>query len=131
ASAGPRRLAALRARPALGVSVGEQQSHYCDTEQNKTDRAHGSSDRHTAAGRSAKERFLSRRRIPHSARSLSKIHARQSPPNEQKQASENRARQHLQTTPPAVPPRQQPPAYARGGPLLEKIAKQQYHQQNV
>src|SRR5262245_59926937 len=43
ASAGPRRLARLRARPALGVSVGEQQSHYCDTEQNKTDRAHGSS----------------------------------------------------------------------------------------
>src|SRR5258706_981639 len=43
ASAGPRRLAPLRARPALGVSVGEQQSHYCDTEQNKTDRAHGSS----------------------------------------------------------------------------------------
>src|SRR5262249_16432487 len=42
ASAGPRRLARLRARPALGVSVGEQQSHYCDTEQNKTDRAHGS-----------------------------------------------------------------------------------------
>src|SRR5262245_4322526 len=39
-SAGPRRLAPLRARPALGVSVGEQQSHYCDTEQNKTDRAH-------------------------------------------------------------------------------------------
>src|SRR5262249_15167606 len=38
--AGPRRLAPLRARPALGVSVGEQQSHYCDTEQNKTDRAH-------------------------------------------------------------------------------------------
>src|SRR6516225_872207 len=38
-SAGPRRLAPLRARPALGVSVGEQQSHYCDTEQNKTDRA--------------------------------------------------------------------------------------------
>src|SRR5262249_56991208 len=35
--------APLRARPALGVSVGEQQSHYCDTEQNKTDRAHGSS----------------------------------------------------------------------------------------
>jgi hypothetical protein len=33
----------LRARPALGVSVGEQQSHYCNTEQNKTDRAHGSS----------------------------------------------------------------------------------------
>jgi hypothetical protein len=31
----------LRARPALGVSVGEQQSHYSDTEQNKTDRAHG------------------------------------------------------------------------------------------
>jgi hypothetical protein len=31
----------LRARPALGVSLGEQQSHYCDTEQNKTDRAHG------------------------------------------------------------------------------------------
>ena len=28
---------------ALGVSVGEQQSHYCATEQNKTDRAHGSS----------------------------------------------------------------------------------------
>jgi hypothetical protein len=25
---------------ALGISVGEQQSHYCDTEQNKTDRAH-------------------------------------------------------------------------------------------
>ena len=43
ASAGPRRLAPLRARPAFGVSVGEQQSHYCDTEQNKTDRAHGSS----------------------------------------------------------------------------------------
>src|SRR5262249_50746990 len=43
ASAGPRRLAPLRARPALGVSVGEQQSHYCDAEQNKTDRAHGSS----------------------------------------------------------------------------------------
>src|SRR5437016_920146 len=43
ASAGPRRLAPLRARPALGVSVGEQQSHYCDTEQNKTNRAHGSS----------------------------------------------------------------------------------------
>src|SRR5215813_13767487 len=43
ASAGPRRLAPLRARPALGVSVGEQQSHYCDTEQNKTDHAHGSS----------------------------------------------------------------------------------------
>src|SRR5262249_40785533 len=43
ASAGPCRLAPLRARPALGVSVGEQQSHYCDTEQNKTDRAHGSS----------------------------------------------------------------------------------------
>ena len=41
ASAGPRGLAPLRARPAaLGVSVGEQQSHYCDTEQNKTDRAH-------------------------------------------------------------------------------------------
>src|SRR5262249_55758665 len=40
ASAGPRRLARLRARPALSVSVGEQQSHYCDTEQNKTDRAH-------------------------------------------------------------------------------------------
>src|SRR5947199_8229690 len=39
-SAGPRRLAPLRARPALGVSVGEQQSHYCDTEQNNTDRAH-------------------------------------------------------------------------------------------
>jgi len=33
----------LRARPALGVSVGEQQSHYCDAKQNKTDRAHGSS----------------------------------------------------------------------------------------
>ena len=44
ASAGPRRLAPLSARPAaLGVSVGEQQSHYCDTEQNKTDRAHSSS----------------------------------------------------------------------------------------
>src|SRR5262249_21218074 len=43
ASAGPRRLAPLRARPALGVSVREQQSHYCATEQNKTDRAHGSS----------------------------------------------------------------------------------------
>src|SRR5262249_23743147 len=43
ASAGPRRLAPLRARPALGVSVGEQQSHHCDTEQHKTDRAHGSS----------------------------------------------------------------------------------------
>src|SRR5215813_2016971 len=43
ASAAPRRLAPLRARPALGVSVGEQQSHYCDTEQNKTDCAHGSS----------------------------------------------------------------------------------------
>src|SRR5262245_15676438 len=43
ASGGSRRLAPLRARPALGVSVGEQQSHYCDTEQNKTDRAHGSS----------------------------------------------------------------------------------------
>src|ERR1700730_8078240 len=41
ASAGPRRLAPLRARPALGVSLGKQQSHYCDTEQNKTDRAHG------------------------------------------------------------------------------------------
>src|SRR5262249_28884255 len=40
ASAGPGRLAPLRARPALGVSVGEQQSHYCDTEQNKTGRAH-------------------------------------------------------------------------------------------
>jgi hypothetical protein len=37
----PRRLAPLRARPALGVSVGEQQSHYSDTEKNKTDRAHG------------------------------------------------------------------------------------------
>src|SRR5262249_35835405 len=45
ASFGPSRLAPLRARPALGVSVGEQQSHYCDTEQNKTDRAHGSSPR--------------------------------------------------------------------------------------
>src|SRR6516165_4022290 len=34
-------VAPLRARPAaLGVSVGEEQSHYCDTEQNKTDRAH-------------------------------------------------------------------------------------------
>src|SRR5262249_56509165 len=43
ASAGPRRLAPLRARPALGVGGGEQQSHYCDTEQNKTNRAHGSS----------------------------------------------------------------------------------------
>jgi len=43
ASAGPHRLARLRARPALGVSVGVQQSHYCDTEQNKTDRARGSS----------------------------------------------------------------------------------------
>jgi hypothetical protein len=43
ASAGPRRLGPLRARPALGVSVAKQQSHYCDTEQNKTDRAHGSS----------------------------------------------------------------------------------------
>src|SRR5262249_44000384 len=41
ASAGPRRLAPLRARPALGVSVGEQQSHYCHAEQNKTERAHG------------------------------------------------------------------------------------------
>src|SRR5215471_619321 len=40
ASFGPRYLVPLRARPALGVSVGEQQSHYCDTEQNKTDRAH-------------------------------------------------------------------------------------------
>src|SRR5207244_11475301 len=41
ASAGPRRLAPLRARPAaLSVSVGEQQSHYCDTEQDQTDRAH-------------------------------------------------------------------------------------------
>jgi hypothetical protein len=41
ASAGARRLPPLRARPApLGVSVGEQQSHDCDTEQNKTDRAH-------------------------------------------------------------------------------------------
>src|SRR4029077_6010058 len=39
----PRRLAPLRARPAPGVSVGKQQSHYCDTEQNKTDRTHGSS----------------------------------------------------------------------------------------
>src|SRR5262249_57819616 len=37
ASADPRRLAPLRARPALGVSIGEQQSHHCDTEQNKTD----------------------------------------------------------------------------------------------
>src|SRR5262249_20310118 len=35
ASAGPRRLAPSRARPALGVGVGEQQSCYCDTEQNK------------------------------------------------------------------------------------------------
>src|SRR5262249_6989566 len=43
ASAGPRRLAPLRARPALGVSVSEQQRHYCDTEQNGTGRAHGSS----------------------------------------------------------------------------------------
>src|SRR5262245_9296785 len=43
ASAGPRRLAPLHARPALGVSVGEQQSRYCDAEQSKTDRAHGSS----------------------------------------------------------------------------------------
>ena len=43
ASAGPRRLAPLCARPALGVNVGKQQSHYCDTEQNKTDCAHGSS----------------------------------------------------------------------------------------
>src|SRR5262249_35055395 len=43
ASAGPCRLAPLPARPALGVSVGEQQSHYCNTEQDKTDRAHGSS----------------------------------------------------------------------------------------
>src|SRR5262249_39516976 len=43
ASTGPRRLAPLRARPALGISVGEQQSHYCDTEQNKTDPPHGSS----------------------------------------------------------------------------------------
>src|SRR5215472_1210775 len=41
ASFGPRCLAPLRARPPLGVSVGEQQSHYCDTEQNKTDRVHG------------------------------------------------------------------------------------------
>src|SRR5262249_22977973 len=40
ASAGPRRLAPLRARPAFGVSLGELQSHYCDTEQNKTDRAY-------------------------------------------------------------------------------------------
>src|SRR5437588_12601916 len=39
ASAGAHRLAPLRARPALGVSVGEQQSHYCDTDQNETDRA--------------------------------------------------------------------------------------------
>src|SRR5215470_16652562 len=43
APARPRRLAPLRARPALGINVGEQQNHYCDTEQNKTDRAHGSS----------------------------------------------------------------------------------------
>src|SRR5262249_41381582 len=43
ASAGPLPLAPLRARPAHGVSVGEQQSHYCDTEQHKADRAHGSS----------------------------------------------------------------------------------------
>src|SRR5258708_39205573 len=43
ASAGPRRLARLHARPALGISVGEQQSHYCNTEQNKNDAAHGSS----------------------------------------------------------------------------------------
>src|SRR5262249_48388848 len=41
ASAGPRRLAPLHARPAaLGVSVGGPQSHYSDTEQNKTYRAH-------------------------------------------------------------------------------------------
>src|SRR5262245_42516199 len=40
ASAGGGRLAPLRARPALGVSVGEQQSHYCDDKRNKTDRAH-------------------------------------------------------------------------------------------
>src|SRR5262249_13237544 len=43
ASAGPRRLAPLRTRPALGVSVAEQQRHYCDAEQSKTDRAHGAS----------------------------------------------------------------------------------------
>jgi hypothetical protein len=35
ASAGSRRLAPLRARPALGVSLGEQQSHYWDTEQKR------------------------------------------------------------------------------------------------
>src|SRR6516165_10724682 len=54
ASAGPRRLAPLRARPALGVSVGEQQSHYCDTEQNKTDRAHGPSPNRSFRAANAK-----------------------------------------------------------------------------
>src|SRR5262249_41352755 len=34
------RLARLRRRPTLCVSVGEQQSHHCDTEKNMTDRAH-------------------------------------------------------------------------------------------
>src|SRR5215813_2552396 len=56
ASAAPRRLAPLRARPALGVSVGEQQSHYCDTEQNKTDCAHGSSPSPSLSCRQCKRR---------------------------------------------------------------------------
>src|SRR5262249_9485845 len=47
ASAGPRCLAPS----ALGVSVGEQQSHYCDTEQNKTDRAHAGLTVRVSSGR--------------------------------------------------------------------------------
>ena len=78
ASAGPRRLAPLRARPAaLGVSVGEQQSHYCDTEQNKTDRAHVCSPCPSHSLRQLCERahrslarlgIAVRRRCPHGAR---------------------------------------------------------------
>src|SRR5262245_18008971 len=62
ASAGPRRLAPLRARPALGVSVGEQQSHYCDTEQNKTDRAHAVLPVHLIPAASSWQRPPSRSR---------------------------------------------------------------------
>src|SRR5262249_17912290 len=62
ASAGPRRLAPWRARPALGVSVGEQQSHHCDGKPNKTDRANAGL--RVSSGRLRRPRGLAQDNIP-------------------------------------------------------------------
>src|SRR5262249_41370825 len=81
ASAGPRRLAPLRARPALGVSVGEQQSHYCDTEQNKTDRAHAVLPVHLIPAASSWQRPpLRPRASPRSRVSVCGLHDDRGPP---------------------------------------------------